>query len=105
MLVNMFFHHEGVTTLWQLPTKNYITLEAMLYGLFQGLYFASLLIWIFLLFFHCDSAKIMYLASKIHPKLALFLSMIFKMIPYFKNQFEECLFQCQLRQKSFMNYL
>ena len=103
-MINPLFHHEGLTTLFYLPSGNAFTLEALLYGLFQSAYFISIILWFMVFQKVCDSQKIIYLCSKVSHRLGLFLSMILRMIPYFQHEYQECLFVLNSKSKKLTNY-
>lgn len=88
VVINPLFNHRGVTLLFFFGDMR-ITKEAVLYGL----YMALLLLGTLLLFFNFSNAmtseKIMTLAAKRFPSLALLFSMILRIVPKVKNDFKQ----------------
>jgi len=88
VLLNALNVHSGVTVLFYL-NGNRITLEAVTFGLVQGVMLSNVIIW-----FTCFSVivtedKFIYLFGRIAPVIALTISMIFRFIPLLKNRFKE----------------
>lgn len=88
VILNVLNVHNGVTVLFYL-NGNRITLEAIIFGLIQGIMLSSVIIW-----FTCFSAivtedKFIYLFGRVAPVIALTLSMILRFIPLFKHRFRE----------------
>ena len=80
-LINPAFNHKGVTILTYFPNGNPFTLESVIYGIFASLMLSSVILW-----FSCfneviTSDKIIYLFSKLSPKLSLIFSMTLSFIP------------------------
>ena len=90
--VNPLFNHQGVTIIKYLRTGNPLTLESLIYGLATGFMLVSVLNW-----FSCyqtvmTSDKFIYLFGKIIPSMSLVLSMVLRLVPKFKIQFEKVAF-------------
>ncbi len=85
--INPLFNSRGATILGYLPNGNPLTLEAILFGLGTSLMLSAVIVW-----FACygdivTSDKFIYIFGKITPSLALVLSMIFRFVPRFKEQY------------------
>ena len=63
---------------------NQITLEALVFGLTNGLIVASVCMWFSCVFMLITADKIVYLFGRISPKLSLFLSILLRTIPRVK---------------------
>lgn len=88
VILNALNVHSGVTVLFYLK-GNGITVEAVVFGLVQGIMISSIMIW-----FSCFSVivtedKFIYLFGRITPVIALTLSMILRFVPLLKNRFHE----------------
>lgn len=101
VLLNTLNVHNGVTVLFYL-NSNRITLEAIVFGLVQGIMLSSAIIW-----FSCFSTvvtedKLIYLFGRVAPVIALTLSMILRFIPLLKHRFLEVsnAQRCMGRRKS-----
>lgn len=84
-IINPIFVHEGMTILFYI-NDNPITMEAIEYGIAEGVMLVSVLLW-----FTCyneimTSDKFIYLFGRIIPALSLIISMTLRLIPRFKNQ-------------------
>ena len=84
---NMLFAHYGVDVLFKIGRVEF-TLQALLYGLNQGVVFASVMLWFSALSFNSDGDRVIYLFS-FAPKLALMFSMILGFIPRFSKKLTE----------------
>lgn len=86
-LVNPLFNHYGVTPLLYIESSgNWVTLEAMVYGIVLGCVMFIVIIW-----FSCynrimTSDKFIYLFGRIIPALSLMLSMALRFVPHFTAQ-------------------
>ena len=78
------YEHFGVTVLAQNMIDNQITLEALVFGLTNGLIVASVCMWFSCVFMLITADKIVYLFGRISPKLSLFLSILLRTIPRVK---------------------
>ncbi len=86
-LVNPLINHNGTTYLFQLPWGNFVTLEAVLFGIAA----AAVLTQVVLLF-SCFSSiftseKFMFVFGRILPSLSLILSMVLRFVPLFKSRY------------------
>lgn len=84
--VNPAFSHEGITTLFYLPSGNPLTLESILYGFSAGAMLITVLLWFSSFSRIMTSDKFIYLFGKIIPALSLVLSMSLRFVPKFKSQ-------------------
>ena len=88
-LLNPMFNHYGVTMLYYIESSgNWITLEALVYGLVLGAVMFVVIQW-----FSCydqvmTTDKFIYLFGRIIPALSLVLSMALRFVPRFINQLE-----------------
>lgn len=86
-LLNPMFNHYGVTMLYYVESSgNWITLEALVYGLVLGAVMFIVIQW-----FSCYNAvmtsdKFIYLFGRIIPALSLALSMALRFVPRFMHQ-------------------
>ena len=86
-LLNPLFNHYGVTPLLYIESSgNWVTLEALVYGLVLGSVLFIVIEW-----FSCynkvmTSDKFIYLFGRIIPALSLILSMAMRFVPHFQAQ-------------------
>ncbi len=84
-LINPLFTHNGVTVLFVINDSP-ITLEATIYGITAAFMLISVLYW-FRSFSHImTSDKLLYVFSRLSPKLSLVLSMGLRYVPLLQNQ-------------------
>ena len=74
-------HHFGVTVLRQNFIGNNMTAESLVYGLVLGVRAACVCMWCSALFRVVSSDKIVYLFGRVSPRLALFLTILLRLIP------------------------
>lgn len=84
-VINPLLNHRGMTVLFY-TGNNYVTLEAVIYGVVSGLMLSSVLLW-----FSCynkimTSDKFVYLFGRIIPALSLIISMVMRFVPNYKMQ-------------------
>ena len=87
-IANPLINHRGVTLLGMFLNQ-WITLEAIAYGITAGLSLAALILW-----FGCysevmSSEKFLYLFGKIAPASALLISMALQLVPKLNRQLTE----------------
>lgn len=88
-LLNPLFNHYGVTPLYYVESSgNWVTLEALVYGLVLGCVMFIVILW-----FSCynqvmTSDKFIYIFGKIIPALSLILSMALRLVPRFGKQLQ-----------------
>lgn len=80
---NALFNHAGVTPLFYLKNGNAITREALVYGFFASVMFASVILW-----FSCfneimTADKLLFLFGRLSPSVSLLLSMSLRLVPRF----------------------
>ena len=80
------YHHFGVTVLGKNFVDNNMTLESLVYGLVIGLRFATVCMWLESMFQVVSSDKVVYLFGKVSPLLALFLTILLRLIPRIGNE-------------------
>ncbi len=80
------YEHFGVTVLTFNFIGNQITLESLVYGLTNGLIFATVCMWFCCIFILITADKIVYLFGRISPKLSLFLSILLRTVPRVKTR-------------------
>ena len=78
------YEHFGVTVLMVNMIDNQITLESLVFGLMNGMIFATVCIWFYCVFMLITADKIVYLFGRISPKLSLFLSILLRTVPRVK---------------------
>lgn len=88
MIVNPLLNHRGETILFYIG-HNYVTMEAVVYGIVLGLMLASVLLW-----FSCynkimTSDKFVYLFGRIMPAISLIFSMVMRFVPNYKMQIKK----------------
>ena len=74
-------HHFGVTVLRQNFIGNSMTAESLVYGLVLGVRAACVCMWCSALFRVVSSDKVVYLFGRVSPRLALFLTILLRLIP------------------------
>ena len=89
VIINSFFNHYGVTTLFILPSGNNFTFEALVMGIVSGITVDSVIQW----FFCCNEVvtedKFMHIFGRILPKGALVVSMILRFVPLYRRRYKE----------------
>lgn len=89
VIINSFFNHYGVTTLFILPSGNSFTFEALVMGIVSGITVVSVIQW----FFCCNEVvtedKFMHIFGRILPKGALIVSMILRFVPLYRRRYKE----------------
>lgn len=85
-IFNFIFAHYGQTVLFSIG-DTYFTIEALFYGIYQGLVVSSMLVWFGLFSKITDSDKVVYI-FRYAPKCALVFSMVLGFIPRFKTKLE-----------------
>lgn len=89
VIINSFFNHYGVTTLFILPSGNNFTFEALVMGIVSGITVVSVIQW----FFCCNEVvtedKFMHIFGRILPKGALVVSMILRFVPLYHRRYKE----------------
>lgn len=89
VIINSFFNHYGVTTLFILPSGNNFTFEALVMGIVSGITVVSVIQW----FFCCNEVvtedKFMHIFGRILPKDALVVSMILRFVPLYRRRYKE----------------
>ncbi len=89
VIINSFFNHYGVTTLFVLPSGNNFTFEALVMGFASGITVVSVIQW----FFCCNEIvtedKFMHVFGRILPKGALVVSMILRFVPFYRRRYKE----------------
>lgn len=89
VIINSFFNHYGVTTLFILPSGNNFTFEALVMGIVSGITVVSVIQW----FFCCNEVvtedKFTHIFGRILPKGALVVSMILRFVPLYRRRYKE----------------
>lgn len=88
-LINGLFNHYGVTVLFTMKNGNNFTLEALVYGLFVAVKFASVMMWLDCFNEVIDSDKFIFLFGRLSPKTALLISMTLRFIPLLRNGYAQ----------------
>ena len=81
ILFNSLLNSRGLTVLFQLGEGNPITLEALIYGVFNGLALISIFLWFYAFRVFIKSDETLELFADKLPTIGLMLSMILKYIP------------------------
>lgn len=84
-LINPIFSHKGETVLLFINGKA-ITLEALFYGINNGIMILSVMIWFLVFSEIMTSDKVMYIFGKFSPRLALLVSMSLRYIPLYRQR-------------------
>ncbi len=84
-VINLLFNHRGVTILFYLENGNPITLEAAVYGMFQGIRLGAAVLWCFCINAVFTGDKYMYIFGKIIPHSSLVISMALGFVPRFMD--------------------
>lgn len=84
-LINPIFSHKGETVLLFINGKA-ITLEALFYGINNGIMILSVMIWFLVFSEIMTSDKVMYIFGKFSPRLALLISMSLRYIPLYRQR-------------------
>lgn len=84
-LINPIFSHKGETVLLFINGKA-ITLEALFYGINNGIMILSIMIWFLVFSEIMTSDKVMYIFGKFSPRLALLVSMSLRYIPLYRQR-------------------
>lgn len=80
MVVMPLCYHNGITPLFYVNDMQ-VTLESVVYGFFISLLLMSMMQWFIVWNAWMDEEKMLYLFGKISSKIALLISMVFRMIP------------------------
>lgn len=89
VLINSFFNHYGVTTLFTLPSGNNFTFEALAMGIVSGVTVVSVIQWFFCNNEVVTEDKFMHIFGRILPKGALVVSMILRFVPLYRSRYKE----------------
>lgn len=89
ILINSFFNHYGVTTLFVLPSGNNFTFEALVMGFVSGITVVSVIQWFFCYNEVVTEDKFMHIFGRILPKGALVVSMILRFVPLYRRRYKE----------------
>lgn len=84
-LINPIFSHKGETVLLFINGKA-ITLEALFYGINNGIMILAVMIWFIVFSEIMTSDKVMYIFGKFSPRLALLVSMSLRYIPLYRQR-------------------
>ena len=86
---NGFYNHYGVTALFTMRSGNRFTLEALIYGLIFAVRAAGAVLWLDCLGEVLTADKVIFLFSRISPRLALVVSMVLRFLPLLRSQSEK----------------
>lgn len=89
LIIIMFasFVHNGVTPLF-FYNDHAVTKEALIKGGLLGIAVSSGALWCQALLLTMKTNHFLFLFTKIHPKLGLFCSMLFRFVPYYKETWQ-----------------
>ena len=85
---NMIFVHKGVTVLFTLANTDF-TLEALIYGLCQGVLFGAVIIWISCYNSVVSAESFMAVFGRLSPNISLVFSMTLTFIPRLRKNLSE----------------
>ena len=88
VILNALNVHNGVTVLLYI-NGNRITLEAIVFGLVQGIMLTTVIIWFTSFNVIVTEDKFIYLFGRVSPVIAMTLSMVLRFIPLLKNRYSE----------------
>ncbi len=80
---NVLFNHKGASILFYFTNGNPATLESIIYGLYSGLVFCCISLWLLLFNFVFTADKLNYLLGKLSPNISILFSMTIRFIPSF----------------------
>ena len=80
------YTHFGITVIKKNMIGNNITMEAFVYGIVLGIVAAGVMIWFSCVFSIFSSDKVVYLFGRLSPKLALYFSVLLRLIPRIKQE-------------------
>lgn len=80
------YHHFGITVFGETFIGNAITGEAIATGAAYGCMTASIVLWLFSFHSVMDTDKLVFLFGRVTPRGALFLAILFRMIPRMKKR-------------------
>ncbi|MBQ3065184.1 MAG: energy-coupling factor transporter transmembrane protein EcfT [Clostridia bacterium] len=86
VLINVLFHHDGMTVLWYFPTGNPLTLESLASAWISGLLLICVLAWFLAISHVITDEKLLYLFGRISPSVALILCMTMRLVPHFAQR-------------------
>lgn len=81
------FVHNGVTPLF-FYNDHAVTKEALIKGALLGIAISSSALWCQSVLLTMKTNHFLFLFTKIHPRLGLFCSMIFRLVPYYKESWQ-----------------
>lgn len=84
-LINPIFSHKGETILLFINGKA-LTLEALFYGINNGIMILAVMVWFIVFSEIMTSDKVMYIFGKFSPRLALLVSMSLRYIPLYRQR-------------------
>lgn len=87
-LFNMIFAHYGVTVLFTVFSVEF-TLEALFYGLNQGMMFSAVILWLSCYSVVMTSDKFLSVFSRFAPNSSLVFSMVLSFLPRLRKNAEE----------------
>ncbi|MBR1741202.1 MAG: energy-coupling factor transporter transmembrane protein EcfT [Lachnospiraceae bacterium] len=88
VLFNAAFNHYGITPLYYLKTGA-ITLESIVYGMVLGALLWTSILWFANVNLIFTTDKFIYLFGRIFPSLGLFMSMVFRFVPRFRERWQQ----------------
>ena len=80
------FEHFGMTVIGYNRVGNSITLESIVYGAVLGFMAAAVLMWFSCVHSVFTADKVVYLFGRVSPLMALFLSIMLRMVPRIKKE-------------------
>lgn len=89
VIINSFFNHYGVTTLFTLPSGNRFTFESLVSGFVTAFMAISVIEWFFCFNEVVTEDKFVHIFGKVLPKGALVLSMVLRFVPLYRQRYRE----------------
>lgn len=88
VIILPLFNHNGVTPLFYINDMA-VTLENIVYGIIMTIMLMAVTLWFVTAGCMIDSEKILYVTSRISPKIALVISMVLRFIPMMVKRWRE----------------
>lgn len=88
-IIHCGFNHAGITILFYLDNGNPMTFESIILGLVLGSITVAIIMWISCYHEIITSDKIIYLLGRLFPKISLFISILLRIVPRYKEQIKK----------------
>ena len=88
-IANPLFNRRGVTVLFMTWNNNWVTLEALMFGIVSGIQLAAIILWFASYQVVMTSDKFLYLFGKIAPSASLLITMTIRLVPTLQRQVKQ----------------